>query len=482
MKNWFDYILFHTRTQPEKPAMVMEDRVVTYAMLQAGIERCAHRIAALDIALNGPVAVLIRNPIRHLTLCFALFRLGIATISLEHAQSGIGRLKFAAVLGDDAENVVDPANRVIAITDDWFGTDRPGETKFSSGFSAAAQLCRASLTSGSTGAPKIVNHTVADVGRRIPPFIAINWNVALCMPGLSSNWGFTTACAVLATGRTLCFAESPFQAIRMIELFAIDFVMASTEQLLVLTRVARKSGAHLQSLRTIWIGGTVPSRALLEAAMIYLCRNILCRYAASEIGLMAQATAAEVLASPGLVGHIVPGVDIAIFDAHGGRCQPSELGMVKGRCHDETIGSASSQQAGDWIDLGDVGWMTPQGQLYIVGRASDGSMVGTQDPADLRSSLLQEAEHVLRLEWDATDAAAVFVDDATSSLRHIWIAIVGNKDVSAEGIAAALRARGIDYPIRLMRLKAVPRGANGKVSREQLKSLMLASTFGIERA
>jgi hypothetical protein len=136
------------------------------------------------------------------------------------------------------------------------------------------------------------------------------------MPGLSSNWGFTTACAVLATGRTLCFAESPLQAIRMIELFAIDFVMASTEQLLVLTRVARKSGAHLQSLRTIWIGGTVPSRALLEAAMIYLCRNILCRYAASEIGLMAQATAAEVLASPGLVGHIVPGVDIALFDAH----------------------------------------------------------------------------------------------------------------------------------------------------------------------
>ena len=49
MNNWFDHILFHTRAQPDSPAIVMEDRAVTYGMLGAAIERCARRIAALNL-------------------------------------------------------------------------------------------------------------------------------------------------------------------------------------------------------------------------------------------------------------------------------------------------------------------------------------------------------------------------------------------------------------------------------------------------
>ena len=42
-----------------------------------------------------------------------------------------------------------------------------------------------------------------------------------------------------------------------------------------------------------------------------------------------------------------------------------------------------------------------------------------------------------------------------------------------------LRARGIDNSIRLLDLKAIPRGANGKVNRAQLKAVMLAATAGV---
>ena len=105
----------------------------------------------------------------------------------------------------------------------------------------------------------------------MPSLIDVNWNRVLCLPGLSSSFGFMTCCAALATGRTVCFAESPYQAIRVIELFAIDFVMASTEQLLALARVARKSGARLKSLRTISFGGSVPTRTLLEVVLVGRC-------------------------------------------------------------------------------------------------------------------------------------------------------------------------------------------------------------------
>ena len=44
MQNWFDHIQFHMRAQPETPAMVMEDRIVTYGMLNAVVDRCARRL------------------------------------------------------------------------------------------------------------------------------------------------------------------------------------------------------------------------------------------------------------------------------------------------------------------------------------------------------------------------------------------------------------------------------------------------------
>jgi hypothetical protein len=93
-----------------------------------------------------------------------------------------------------------------------------------------------------------------------------------------------------------------------------------------------------------------------------------------------------------------------------------------------------------------------------------------------RVSPVHEVEHLLRLEWDATDAAAVLVEDGAGEQPQIWIGIVDNKGASAEKIAAAARLRGIGYVIRLFDLTAIPRGANGKVNRPQLKTLLLAAT------
>jgi acyl-coenzyme A synthetase/AMP-(fatty) acid ligase len=189
------------------------------------------------------------------------------------------------------------------------------------------------------------------------------------MPGLSSAFGFTTACMTLAAGRTLCFAESPFQAIRMIDLFSIDFIRCSTEQLAALTRAARKSGAHLRSLRNIWVGGSIPTRVLLEAAMIHLCKDVYCFYGASETGTIAGIEAREVLLHPGLVGHVQPGVVVGIFDASGKRCSVGEIGAVKIRlCGDE---SSPAGVAKPWIDLGDLGWIAADGRLYVLGRTAD---------------------------------------------------------------------------------------------------------------
>lgn len=470
MNNWFDHILWHMRIQPETPAMVMEDRVVTYGMLGQAMERCARRIAALEFNRDGAVAVIVDNPTRHMTLCLALFRLGICSLSLTYGQQNANVPGLALALGD--RKAYDAAAkgggrqlRLVEADDAWFSEDVPPR-ELPAGFADANHICRLSLTSGTTGAPKVLQLTVADMGGAKGGSLLLGPSSSrrLSLPGLASALGFWNASAVLTGGGTLYFSESPYQSIRMIELFEIEHIMAATEQLLALTRAARTMKARLPSVRLIETGGAMPSRALLEGAMIYLCRDVYCRYGASEAGPMARAPAREVLARPGLAGYVLAGVEIGIFDKDGRRCPPGEIGLVRSRRDPRWDGADIP-----WIDLGDLGWLTENNELFLVGRAADLGM--PEGEAARQISPVHEAEHLLRLEWDSADAAAVTIEKG-GARPQLVIATVDCKDAKAGELEAILRARGFDYEVRIVPVRAIPRGVSGKVNRAELRTLL----------
>jgi acyl-coenzyme A synthetase/AMP-(fatty) acid ligase len=421
---------------------------------------------------KSPVAVVIANPIRHLVLCFALFRLGICSVSLAHAHSGIQVLSFDVALGDrEAKAAIGQVARFIEVTDAWFEEATP-DASLPAGFADNNQLCRMALTSGSTGEPKVVSLTVGDIGHRLSGLLRFDWRRLLCLLGLSSSWGFWTSCATLTAGGTLCFSQSPFQSIRMIELFSIEYLMAATEQLLTLTRVAHSSRAQLPSLRVVETAGSVPTRALLEAAMMNVCRDIYCHYGASEIGAIARAHAREVLARPGFAGYLLPGNEVRITDGRGAPSPLNTVGTVRCRPDRRWEGSACKEQP--WTDLGDQGWMTPDGELYVVGRSTDVSLLALGD-ATRHVSPVHEIEHLVRLEWDATDAAAVLLDNA-GGRPVIGVGTVDCTDASPDRLEALLRGRGLDYEIRLFSQPAIPRTVSGKVNRAQLKALLAGQT------
>jgi acyl-coenzyme A synthetase/AMP-(fatty) acid ligase len=463
MNDWFALIESHMRAQPEKPALVMENRIATYGMLQAGIERCARRIAGLNLAREVPIGVLHQDSIRHLILCLALHRIGVPSLSLAYSHASIKALKLNAVLGDaGAKNVNFPGARFVEVTDEWFAIDAPDdEAVLPQGFTDKDQVCRLSLTSGTTGQPKLVSLTIENIGRRMQMYMSADWTVLLNLPGLATTFGFIPSCAALAAGRTLCFAQSPYQAARMIDLFSVDFVNAATEQLLALTRVARKSKAQFKTLRIVHVGGSMPTQAMLEAATLHVCRDIQNRYAGTELGSMARAGAQEILHNPGLAGRIEPGVEIGIFDDAGNRCTDGKSGHVKARYQGDT----------NWIDVGDIGWIAPEQKLFIAGRDADGV-------SSKQISPVHEIEHLVRLEWDMADAGAVLA--AESDKPQIWVATVENKDASAEKLEALARARGIDCAIRLFDLKSIPRTANGKINRRALKMALLAQDSALK--
>ncbi|MDR3468125.1 MAG: class I adenylate-forming enzyme family protein [Xanthobacteraceae bacterium] len=474
MNDWFEHILFATRAQPETSAIVMEDRVVTYGMLGDAITTCAHRILALDFPRDGLVAVCITNPIRHLAVSLALFRIGVRAVSIDAAHRGTPGLGYNLVLGDAAAKpVFARAGAFAEATDDWFAPDAANAGgSLPTAFAGDRTVCRHSLTSGSTGAPKLLDHTVGALGRSINSTVGYsNCGLVLCLPGLTSVFGFRIACGVLASRKTLLFSDSPFQSLRMVELFGIDFVYAATEQLVSLVRVARGSGARLQSLRRIAVAGGIPTRALLESAAVHLCKDVICRYGTSELGVLAEAPAARVLERPGLTGDVLPGFEIAAFDPSGRPCAPGETGIVKARV------KPTPDRADDpWTDHGDIGWVGGDGEVFVVGRTADIAAADFAGAATRQVSPVYEIEHLVRLEWDAADAAAILVEPRTAGAApEIWVGTVACQDARLDRLEDILRRHGIAGVVRLFALPAIPRGAAGKIQRAQLKALMLAT-------
>ncbi|SEM88018.1 class I adenylate-forming enzyme family protein [Bradyrhizobium sp. OK095] len=474
MHDWFDHILYATRAQPEASAILMEDRVITYGMLGDAITSCAYRIAARALNPEGLVAVCIDNPVRHMTVSLALFRIGVRAISIEPEHKGKIGLTLAAVLGDAAAaTVFSPNDGFIEVTDDWYAAmSAVPAHALPPAFAGERRICRHSLTSGSTGAPKVLDHSVGALGRSICSTVGFSkCGLVLCMPGLSSVFGFRIACGVLASRKTLCFAESPYQAIRMIELFGIDMLYAATEQLVALVRVARKTGAQLGCLRTTVVAGGIPTRALLEGAAVHLCKNIACRYGTSELGVLAEAPASKVLERPGLIGFVFPGFEMAAFREDGTPCAADEMGFVRARV------KANPDRGEDpWTDHGDVGWISAGGEVFVVGRLADTRPADFTSAVSREVSPVYEIEHLVRLEWDAVDAAALVVDAGEPNREvEIWIATVDCEDADPQKLQQILRRRGIAGAVRLFAVAAIPRGYAGKIQRPELQALIHAT-------
>ncbi len=85
--SFVDLIFHHALARPEKPAIILADRVATYDMMAQGILRVADRIRDLGLPRGALVCLSIDSPIRHMIVGAALFRLGYPVISVPKPET-----------------------------------------------------------------------------------------------------------------------------------------------------------------------------------------------------------------------------------------------------------------------------------------------------------------------------------------------------------------------------------------------------------
>jgi long-chain acyl-CoA synthetase len=245
-------------------------------------------------------------------------------------------------------------------------------------------------TSATTGRPKAVRLPLAGSYAALRKFVA--WqtslgvaledgNVHLCPSMLYHAAPLEGATAALEMGHCVVLTGvwEPETTLRLIDKHGVTttfMVPTMFVRLLKLDDAVRARYSHA-SLRFVVHGGA-PCPPDVKRRMIDWWGPLVWEaYGAAEAqGVVASS--ADWLARPGTVGKPTAGASVRILDASGNELPPGSVGLIYLVPHTgesfEYLGDAEKTRAcrrGDFITVGDLGYVDADGYLYVCGRQSE---------------------------------------------------------------------------------------------------------------
>jgi acyl-coenzyme A synthetase/AMP-(fatty) acid ligase len=463
--------MLHARVRPEKPAVILPDRIVTYDMMAQGVLRVEEQLRSLRLEPGALVGIAVENPVRHLILAAALFRLGHPSLSTWRISDVLPLELPVAVFLHATNETIHFGQRLVSVDDNWFqGDRRPFPTGPSRAFSNDDAICRIELSSGTTGLPKAISLSVDALHQWILNYYAAIglglWDRLLCLPGLNSSWGFSLAAHTVFAGKTLLFAATPRDALQTITVYGVDALAASTQQLRELVREQAEAPLPCASLRVILTGGSLVPRTLMVEAAARICSSVVNLYGSTEVGATAFATVDQ-LTAEGATGFVAPWAEVEIVNEADHPQPPGIEGdlRIRSSCQGRPFPSDRPDQhavfRGGWFYPGDRGCMTPNGLLMLTGRNSDVINAGGVKlaPATIERTVLQHS---------AVIEAVAFGEANADGVEQVAVAIVTRHPVSDSAIITWCQERGIPLS-RVVTVKSLPLNASGKVNVDQLR-------------
>ncbi|HEY7992458.1 MAG TPA: class I adenylate-forming enzyme family protein [Stellaceae bacterium] len=469
--SFVDTIMFHARAMPEKPAIVLGDRVLTYGMLAQGIVSVENRILTTSLKRGDVAAVVMDNPTRHFIVVFALYRLGITSVSISRMDNMAGSgLKIAAVLGDRPD--AGEGLPTMVVDDGWFpsrpgGTDAPARR----GFAGTDQIARIRFSTGTTGGRKAIGFTAADlewdIATRMTMFAHVGWQRMLCLSHFLYN-GFSYALMTLTSGNTLLFAGDAADALRMIDLYGAELLIASPQHLREMLGLQREMPTTLPTLKLISVGGATMELPLRDAIQAMLCKSLLSVYSATECGPIAIGLVERLRQYGNATGFVTPWATVEVVGDDDTVLPPGEEGILRIRTdrHAKVLNAPAANGAADpWFRPGDRGKLLPNGVLIVTGRTTEMiETAGGKIPPE-------QIEDLLMRRPDVKDAAAIGVE--RNGVQELWVVIVPRGDVDPKAIAAYLATQQPPLMTHQIRLAdALPRGETGKILRRTLRDML----------
>jgi acyl-CoA synthetase (AMP-forming)/AMP-acid ligase II len=203
-----------------------------------------------------------------------------------------------------------------------------------------------------------------------------------------------------------------------------------------------------------------------------LCRNFIQDYGSTVSGCMSSLYGPDLEARPDTVGRVQPFVALQVVDENDQVLPFGEVGNIRVRAPGMAriiYGGATPRTSGDtlkagWAYPGDIGTLDDKGFLRLMGRSSDLIIRGGANvhPSEVESVI---AEH------DGVRDVVVVGFTKLPEGQEIAAFVVGSDDLTEAALIAHCRVRlGPDKrPRKFLFVKELPRNANGKISRAELR-------------
>ncbi len=470
---------------PERIALVVGDREVSYGQIGSSVERCAAHLRQRGIGVGDCVAVLDDCSPLLIAAILGAARIGAAAAPIHvelqveelrqvMALSGCGVVGIAGEEHADklSEALGRPALRAIDVL------DAEPEVPLPEVCQNFETDCVKILTSGTTGLPKPIGFSHATFTPRMAGF-ANSFDAAapygrslLCVPGVHIG-GLGGLLVGLAGGNTLIIMQR-FKAgdwLHQVERHRIS------QAFLVPTMIRRIldhpdfDGADLSSLRALSYGAAAAPVAMVEEMIERFPEKV----AFANVYGQTETTGAITSFGPadheldpsghliraGSVGRLVPGVEHKLVDPE------SQQEVSDGEVGELWVRSRFNAQQG-WNKTGDLIRIDGDGYLFPVGRLADNINRGGEKFGPI------EIETVLRRHPSVADVAVAGIADPELGER-VGAAIVRSGELDE----AAVKAYCLEHlarfkvPERIVFVDEIPNTALWKVSRKRIAELIV---------
>lgn len=493
---------------PDRPGLIDELGTLTWRQLDERINALA---AALQSGICGPaghgpkvVGIMCRNHRGFVEALVAANRISSDVLLLNTSFAGPALADVANREGVDAviydeefTETVDraladkpDATRIVAWTTPREREGPPGQHEFTVEQLIASHAGRQPqrsghkgrmilLTSGTTGTPKGAKQSGGGAGLGTLKAILDRtpWRaeetIVIVAP-MFHAWGFSQlifaasmACTVVT--RRKFDPEATLDLVDRHQAYGLAVVPVMFDRIMDLPAEVRNRYSG-KSLRFAAASGSRMRPEVVTAFMDQFGDVIYNNYNATEAGMIATATPADLRAAPDTAGRPAGGTEIRILDPEFNELPPGEVGGIY--VHNDTqfdgytSGNTKDFHAG-FMSSGDVGYLDEAGRLFVVGRDDEMIVSGGENVYPI------EVEKTLATHGEVAEAAVIGVDDEQYGQRlAAFVVLEPGSSATVETLKQHVRDNLANYkvPREISMLDELPRGSTGKILRTELQS------------